>query len=464
MSFSITNREYNPQVGVTTALGNPKSAAAILYAALITSQITLLKNMPCTAAIIKIIDTVTAAGCQSHYFNNDLELAPDNFNASILSRFLPSIKDPVLLLPVILATNDKLVLEKSKLKDSRSNGSLNIALRILQSFGAAVWEDSMRIHTHFPQRHAARINLQDLADDTIDAETASDLAIVALLTAISVPHGSSIITLQERHPVIEELLSFLSSAGYKITKNNLSLSINRHKTAKKISFKLAPVSQEILNYTAVAALFKAPMIIRNVSLATVKNLNQELRLLEKIGIHTVCENNSLYIPVNKQPHLTHLDINFRDYSIPPQHFGIFALLLSLADTSSIIRQWPRELQAITELNTLGFDYTLSNHTLSINPAKLYKSDQTIHCKETNICVTGMLAAMVVTGTTTVDTHQLATAECQELHRQLINLGFDTDFKLIDSQAADLIKASTLEQTHVVQPSLSAVNDGIHAVD
>jgi len=393
--------------------------------------------MPVTDGILKLLEALQHSGATVRRQSDVLSLDYDSmssYSETTLTNLLDALDEPSLLLPAALALNGEITLNREQLARCTTTPMSAIS-QVLESFGVAVsvTSDSVCAKTHFFK--PSNINLQDYLhrqwQDTEKRQqnAALNLSMIAIITAAAVTLGASTVQLPIRHPVVDELLTFLKAGGYRVARKDLSVAITPPRKAKNmVSFNLRPNPSNIFAYVTAATFFNIPLVLRNVPLQTVKQHQAEKLLLERMGLNIVYECNSMYIPVRESVKLSPMEIDLEKTGIHPNHLAFFALMLNRSQGPSYIRPWPAELNCIMELAKLGLRLEIANDVLRINPTPPYIKDKTIHCRDENAAMATMLAGLRISeGTTIIDTTPAATSACKSLHAQLHNIGFESEF-------------------------------------
>lgn len=195
---------------------------------------------------------------------------------------------------------------------------------------------------------------------------------------------------------VMDMIRFVSELNVKIDVQNDSINISNvgeNINSNQIRFKLTECISEIITYCTFAVINDISIRFKDINKNTIlQTLSAEFKLFKEMGVNYYWENNDLIIkPVEK---INAMNINVTPNTIQSDHQPFFALMLALKSnkTSTITENvWKSRFYYIYNLNKLGTNINLLNHTITINPSQLRNVYQELDAKDVRTCAVTLLA-------------------------------------------------------------------------
>jgi UDP-N-acetylglucosamine 1-carboxyvinyltransferase len=379
-----------------------------------------------TQIILKLLDYM---GASIQYENENIVINTKN----LVNKILPvadtsQVHGTLYLFPALFSRFGSATIGKTggcSLIDSHNLGSrpyLHIK-SVLEKFGAVVEiNDDQMLAKHIKKN--INLNSIDILDYSSSKEHltgpyVSGACKTALLCSLSL---SSDIVFEIKNsylkPDVVEFYKFINLTNFNVELKGNSLyikTISRSNLNKKVKFVFMDDISTLMTYICFAVMFNKDLMVTLVDPESVRcGLQEELKLLKKMGLNPMFENNvfNLHCVTEILP----LEIDVYSTGIYSDHQPFFALMLTKAKTKSVIREhvWKNRFSYAHELNKLGYYFEVSEGSLVINPSN---PKHTI----TNLCAQDLRSAAVLSIGACLNNAQTTVTGINHLNRGYENL-------------------------------------------
>lgn len=395
--------------------GYKHSLVVIIAATIIIQNAVKLSNVPDIEDTKVLTKILNYCGGQATFDNKVLSLNTSNLiSAPMLPSLTKLIHGSLYLIPVFLGRFGKIQFGESggcQIGASSSNGKrpVNHIVSILENFGGKFELSEETIIGRCEGFQACTIDIMNYSDktDILTGPLVSGATKTAILAAMCVEKGETIIHNPYPKPDVTELLEFLKECGYSVKYNGQIAAISRgtanKSSPKKISYKMMSDISEIITYISCAVYNSVPLTLSGIDVAKIKTgLKEELKLLEQMGVNLKWGNNTLYIPVIEK--LCSIDIDVTSVGIYSDHQPFFALMLLKGDAPATIREfvWKERFDYAKELVKLGAKILIKDNSITIYPSKLEKAGQLLYANDLRAASVLLIAALSIKGETRIE--------------------------------------------------------------
>lgn len=240
----------HPLKGSFTASGNKNAAIPIIAASLMIDGQLILKNVPGTIDVLRIIEQMELLGCHVSYKNNILELSlPVLKKIRFGKPILLSPQINLLLVASILQMEKKVTLDNLDMSKER----IDTHVEVLRAFNVLIKENQNFVEFSCPSVMEGKNIL--LSESSV---TATELAILLAVKA----EGESYIYNAACEPHVQDFINYLNSCGAQISGGGSNLiSVHGVKKLKGTTFEVSEDYIEIGSLIAMAAMTRGDVLI-----------------------------------------------------------------------------------------------------------------------------------------------------------------------------------------------------------
>ena len=386
-------------------------------------QLFIIDNVPDILETKVLSNIICRLGGECHRTDQALVVSTKHITTSVLDTLLTKqINGALYLLPTILFRCGHVCIGATggcQIGNQTITGRRPIhhKLDILQRFGAHFsWSDHV-IEGWLTRPHTVNIDIMDYSDrqDSLTGPLVSGATKTAILAAMNIVDNECIIKNPYMKPDVTELLAFLTQLGHDIDINETRIRLRAKRiTRQSLRFSLLADVSQIMTAITLAVYCDIDVTIKPIEVSKVKlGLYHEFAILKAMNVKLIFADD--YIRVPKQHSLHCCDINVSSTGIYSDHQPLFALLLTMANAPSVIREyvWKQRFSYVSELEKMGLCFDLNDSEITILPSQTNQAAE-VTATDLRAAATLLIAALNNPQITTV--HGL-----HHLHRGYDNL-------------------------------------------
>ena len=246
---------------------------------------------------------------------------------------------------------------------------------VLERFGATMISVAGCIKGYCENFTACEIDIMDFSDydDVLSGPHVSGATKTAIIAALNVKKGKTVIKNYYFKPDVLELLKFIMHLGFKVQIDENTISIEQGAgKVKNSAFRLLPDLSEIMTYITYAVYHEVPLKIVDPQIRdSLNGLNAELALLKEIGVDLQCNDEKGTLTVLPVKTIKSFSIRVTSVGIYSDHQPFFCLLALRANAASRIYEqvWKDRFAYVPELEKLGFKLKRQGNCLEVYPSK-----------------------------------------------------------------------------------------------
>ncbi len=340
--------------------GSKNAALPLISAAILTSGVTRLHNVPDLKDISTMLKVIEVLGAKYNFNTekNELEIDATTIKTHIAPyELVKTMRASIYVLGPLLARI----------------GKANVSL----PGGCAIGPRPVNLHTSAMEKLGAKIKFEDgfikararkLKGSEIIFEKISVGATANAIMAAVLAHGTTVIKNAALEPEIEELIKFLNKMGAKISGENTdTITIKGVNKLKPIKYKVMPDRIEAGTYLIAGIITHSKITLIDVVAEHIEALIKEL---ERMGVKLLIKNNS--ITIKKTKNLNSIDIKTMPYpGFPTDLQAPITPLLAVTKGISVVNEtiFENRFMHIPELNRMGADIEINNNIAIIRGGK-----------------------------------------------------------------------------------------------
>ena len=258
-------------------------------------------------------------------------------------------------------------------------------------------------------------------------EKVSSATKLCILAAVGTKHTKTIIKNYYFRTDVYDLLNFAKLCGIDIkqTHNRLIINTENKNIPDNLVYTLSDCQSEVMTFITLAIVNNIKLNIQVKNLDVLQNiLYPELKILHKMGVNLILENNKIIVPNQKL--LSGKNITITHKGIQSDHQPFFALLLSFANDKSIIKEtvWRSRFAYVPELNKLGYSIKRYSNKIIIRPYKhnILQTDLNLNATDTRATAVLCIAAIKFGETIKITNIEHLTRGYDGFIEKLIKLG------------------------------------------
>lgn len=387
-----------------------KHATVLLICAAIYAKESIFKinNIPRIEDSLVLKDIINALGGNAKFLEKNI-LQLDSFNMNsyrVPVECSKLIHGAVYLIPSLLARFGRVEIGECggcQIGENTVLGNRPIKhmLQVLEKFGCTFsFKNNMLLGKKSGAFNATTVDIMEFSDSKqmLTGPNVSGATKTAILAAMAVENGKTIIKTPYLKADVIELLEFLKKLGYLIDYDKHQITVQKQPFLKTIEFSVCADISEIITYITIACYHNISLKINNVESEKMKHyLFAEFHYLDKMGIF--CEFNNNNIAISPPNEIKALDIEVTSLGIYSDHQPFFALLLfNAAQPSTIVeRVWHSRFSYAKELKKLGVECEVLENSLKIYPSIPFKSNQTLNARDLRAAAALLIAALKTPG-------------------------------------------------------------------
>jgi UDP-N-acetylglucosamine 1-carboxyvinyltransferase len=277
-------------------------------------------------------------------------------------------------------------------------------MAVLERFGARFQGSGDSVVGTCARFRPATIDMMDFSArrDVLCGPLVSGATKVAIIAAATA-RGTSVI----RHPHLRgpqaELLSFVSAAGVGIEVLRDRIVIEGRERFAAVSHTAMSDPVEIMTFIAAAVHAMGRVTLRGITVDRIKwELSHECEILDAMGVQLAWGQDDICLTV--PPGLMAADVEATSLGVNTDVQPFFALMLTGASGHSTVedRVWIHRFAYVSELNKLGCRIDASVGRAHIWPQRASIGSQTVVANDTRAGALLAIAALGITGTTTIE--------------------------------------------------------------
>ncbi|RJQ13763.1 UDP-N-acetylglucosamine 1-carboxyvinyltransferase [Candidatus Parcubacteria bacterium] len=397
--------------GEIAASGSKNAALPIIAASLLSSQRSIIRNVPLIKDVLTLVELIKSLGAKVIFESHNLYIEPGSINSHTPNPQLAGkLRGSILLLGPMLAHFGKIHIPYPG-GDLIGPRPIDTHLKALKQLGAEVEEGDI-----------LKLEAKRLKGTRIILSEASVTATENLLMAATLAQGETIIRLAAMEPHVVELAKILKDMGAKIEGiGTPTLTIKGVKELHGFIHTLEPDPIEVGSFAILAATTKSPITIKGVN---PENLDAVLIKLSEIGVNWKLNDNNLLIEPPPKPYQAAKIQTGLYPALPTDLQSPFGVLATQAQGTSLIHDWMYEgrLAYINELRKMGANaFILDPHRAIIHgPTPLYGKE--IHSLDIRSGITMIIASLAASGQSIINDAEIIDRGYENIEARLQNLG------------------------------------------
>ncbi|MDE9541064.1 hypothetical protein [Xenorhabdus bovienii] len=389
-----------------------KHALTIIVAAAIgINRKVRIDNVPDVLDTHVLSKIINLLGGNCVYNGTALEIESSHLSDSVIPDSLAALAHgSIYLIPVLLGRFGRVKFSSfgGCLIGDNNSRPINHILSVLQKFGADfnVAMDYTEVRTK--ELHCCNIDIMDYSDvkGDLTGPLVSGATKTAILAAIFVRRGVTVIKNPYLKPDVTELLDFLKEAGHVVTVNTSEVIISHvacdEHYDKPVQFDLISDLSEIITYLTISVLSEKKIeLLCHKKSKIMSGLAPEISLLSAMGVKIYFSGNTLSVSVDSR--LRHADVIVKSTGIYSDHQPFFALMMCYATDKSLIEEkvWLGRFSYCSELNKLGANIVREGNKIYITPSQLHAEPMSVNAGDLRAAAVLLLAAIVRKGKTLI---------------------------------------------------------------
>jgi UDP-N-acetylglucosamine 1-carboxyvinyltransferase len=402
-----------PLSGTVNISGYKNSAGAILSAALLTDEISIIDNLPRCSDVLDQIEIIKQMGGKIEWLTeHKIKLSPKDLNPEKIPYALfQKMRVSVLLIGPFLARFGSFKIPHPG-GDKIGLRSIKIHLDALKKFGVKVWEENGFYCFECPNNlEGDRIVLQEFS------VTATEIALMAASRA----KGKTIIEIAAAEPQVQDLCDLLQRMGVKIKGCGTHiLEIEGKSKLSGAEFSICPDPLETGTFMIAFALTRGQGKIINAEPA---HLALFFERMAAIGVKF--EINGREITVNESDNFNAVKIQALPYpGFPTDLHPQTAVLLTQAQGKSLIHEplYENRFQHLQELRKMGADIEITDPHRALVFGKTELTGTKVDASDIRAGAALILAGLVAKGETVVDNISQIERGYEKFDEKLRSLG------------------------------------------
>ncbi len=372
--------------------GYRHSSNLLMAAAIIVSDVPItLHNLPDLLDTHLMIDILKYLGAECSYHSSTLTLDTKKISSYKVPNYLSEqIHGSLYLIPALLARFKKVIFGKSggcQIGDKEKGFARPIQhiLDVMGKFGGKISCQNEVIKAEAEEILSPNlIDIQEYSyhKEKVIGPLTSGATKTAILMALAVKKGKTIILNPFLKSEAIDLLDFVKAIGYKVSYDNSRIEIEYFPSKNPVTYSVISDPSEIITYLAIAGYHKIILHLKNVTLKkTWSILKPELDILAKIGI--TCKIESDIVIVHFQQQLQAVDIEITPTGVCTDHHPFLVLLMLKASAISNLVEhvWHDRFNYVKEVNKYGVNLKQVENCVTINPAPLNSTNDIINCPD-----------------------------------------------------------------------------------
>ncbi|MFW6149474.1 MAG: UDP-N-acetylglucosamine 1-carboxyvinyltransferase [Atribacterota bacterium] len=349
----------NKLKGTVVIDGAKNSALSIMAACLLSSEVSVLKNVPKLKDVYSMIEVIKTLGVQVKWEgDNTLSIDPDDFNNyEAPYELVKTMRASFLVMGPLLARLKK---AKISLPGGCAIGArpVDFHLKGFRALGANITTEKGYI----------KAEVKKLIGNDIYIDFPSLGATENIMMAASLAEGTTMIENAAKDPEVIELGNFLNKMGAKITGLGSDIiTIHGVQKLKGINYRIIPDRIEAGTYMIAAAITRGDVKIKHLNAYYLKSC---IVKLEEAGLNVNIKNDSVFI--SDPNNIKSVDIKTMPFpGFPTDLQAQFMALMSVANGTSIITEnvFENRFAHAGDLRRMGADIKIEGRNSIIKGVK-----------------------------------------------------------------------------------------------
>lgn len=347
----------------------------------------IFTNMPDVLDTRVMLTMLKQLGAECSYEEGTVNLNTRNMRLDFISEELSKqIHGSIYLIPALLARFGEVNFGQSggcQIGSQAANFKrpAEHIYAIVKKFGADVrLNENDLVCARVNNLCSAEIHINEFSyeKDVVTGPLTSGATKTAVLMALAIKNGKTIIHNPFLKSEIIDLLEFVQKCGYQVVCNKDVLTIEHICDVENVDHHVISDPSEIITYIALSGYHDIEIQLTNITLdKTWPIIEPEIQLLEKMGMSFNIKDQVLVTKKVK-------DIEPQDVVITPSHICtdhhpfIMALLLKAKEISSIKELvWFERFQYVPELLKFGIKIEQTSNTITIYPSEVKPANENI---------------------------------------------------------------------------------------
>lgn len=394
--------------------GFKHAATLIMAAAVATGRRIRLGNVPTILDVAVIREIVERLGGRTTLEGEWLEIDCADVREHVIPGELGTrIHGAIYLIPALLGRLGAVRYQSFGGCPIGDGGARPIRhmLDVLEKFGAEFVSGPEGTDGASDRFRACEVDIMRFSEDDIDptGPLVSGATKTAILAALTVDQGETIIRSAYLKPDVTELLDFAAACGYGVSCIDGDVYIRSPGKADPlradapVEFCLVSDISEVMTFASISVLSGASIGLECRKPEKVKaGLAAEIEVLERMGIDFLVEGDM--VSVRRRDRILATDIVVRSAGIYSDHQPLFALMLCYADGPSTIREtvWKERFAYADELNRLGAEIERRTAEIAIVPRSLHDEPAVVRATDLRAAAVLVVAGLVRGGETVIE--------------------------------------------------------------
>lgn len=368
-----------------------------------------IKNIPDVVDTDVMLNLLTNIGATASTRSNSVNINTSSVepSCSLDYELCEKIHGSIYLLPALLARFGKVTFGKSggcQIGSSEDNGSRPVShiTDVMMAFGANVIFEKDNIVASADQLKATTIDISKFSyeKDRISGPLTSGATKTAILLALAVKNGKTII----KNPFLKseaiDLLSLVKSIGFKVTYNKRSIEIERSSVNSIVNHNIISDPSEIITYMCLAVYHRISLTLTDITMHQTKNILQpELDQLKNMGVNYKITDT--HIIVLKNHDILPSTIDITPTGVCTDHHPFLLLIQLLANGQSTITEhvWHERFHYIPEMKKFSINLIRKMNTVYVNPQTPSHALDVVHGLDLRAAAMLLIVALKAPGVT-----------------------------------------------------------------
>lgn len=375
-----------------------------------TTTVTNLPDVVDTRVMIDILSWL-GADIRNRHKNavtiNTRDLVAKNMAQQGLSE---KMHGSIYLVPALLARFGHVSFGRSggcQIGDSSANGErpINHIVDVMKAFGATVHlTPAGGIDVSADRLTAATIDIARFSyeEDRISGPLTSGATKAAILLALAVPAGKTVLLNPFLKSETINLLGYVKSLGFKVSYDRERLEIEPAVVNSSVTHQVISDPSEVITYISLAVYHQVRLQLTHITIEqTARILAPEFALLKKMGVNFSMLESTLSVGLTHQ--IVPCDIEITPELVCTDHHPFLLLILLMANGTSHITEhvWHERFQYIPELAKLGIQIKKTQNRVEITPQSPQQAQEVLLGRDLRAAALLVLLALKAPGETRI---------------------------------------------------------------
>lgn len=377
--------------GTVNISGSKNSALPIIAAALLSSKVVILKNIPLITDVMILIEIIKSMGVKVRRENKKLKIHAKKFNPIINSKDVEKLRGSYYLIGACLA--------RYNMCKIKFPGGCNFSKRPIDLHINGFKQLGYVVNQH---KDTLYITKRKVGNNQINISKKSVGATNNLILASALSNKLIEINNPSLEPEVLETINFLKMMGININVKDNTIYVRGISKIKKVKYKIVSDRIETGSYMLLASSIPSSnLMIKNAPIMYLENV---INVVKQVGSFVEIKRDTIIIKSNN---LNNINLEINEYpSFPTDLQQILScVLLSANNESTIVDNiYPQRNSQITELNKMNGNIKNINNQIIVNKSRL--KGTVVTAKDLRCCFALILAGSIASGETIIENAEL----------------------------------------------------------